>query len=223
MRVNPFVMPIIVIVALLGTVFGAQAMGLWSTSSRTTTNLAGMTPADIKGWMTLQQVMDGLSISQNELYTLGGIPGDISPATALKDLEALVPGFETSALRDALLARLSTPGNDATLPAGTSSPVEADTANTPEPPSATAITPSGESQEAATQLAEQALPADQIKGKMTLREVSTQCAVPLEALLTALGLPTDTDPDAAIKDLVEQGKVAEVATVQEAVSALQKQ
>ncbi len=222
MRVNPFVMPIIVIVALLGTVFGAQATGLWSTSSRTTTNLSEMTPEDIKGWMTLQQVMDGLRISQDELYTLGGIPGDISPATALKDLEALVPGFETSALRDALLARLSTPGNDATLPAGTASPVEADAPNPPEPPSATAITPTGESQEAATQPAEQALPADQIKGTMTLREVSTQCAVPLEALLAALALPTGTDPDAAIKDLVEQGKLAEVTTVQEAVSALQK-
>ena len=41
----------------------------------------------------------------------------------------------------------------------------------------------------------QILPADQIKGRMTLREVSDQCAVDLDALLAALNLPQDTDPD----------------------------
>jgi hypothetical protein len=45
----------------------------------------------------------------------------------------------------------------------------------------------------------QVLPADQIKGRMTLREVAEQCAVPLDQLLAALNLPTTTDSDVAIK------------------------
>ncbi len=211
MRVNPFFMPIIVIVVLLGTVFAAQAAGFWSTSGRDTTNLAQMTPADIKGWMTLQQVMDGLNIAQEELYALASIPASVSPTTALKDLEPLVPGFEVSTLRDALTARLGSTGNAA--PAA-STVVPTQTAIAPPPmPAATA---------AATTSA-QVLPADQIKGKMTLKEVSDQCAIALADLMSALKLPADTDPNVLIKDLVAQGKLAEVSAVQQAVTDLQKQ
>ncbi len=91
MRVNPFFMPVIVIVVLLGTVFVAQAAGIWSTSGRDTVDLGQMTPADIKGWMTLQQVMDGVGISQSDLYALAGIPANIPPTTVLKDLEPVLP------------------------------------------------------------------------------------------------------------------------------------
>ncbi len=211
MRVNPFFMPIIVLVVLLGTVFAAQAAGFWSTSGRDTTDLAQMTPADIKGWMTLQQVMDGLNIPQQELYALASISMSVPPTTALKDLEPLVPGFEVSALRDALTARLGSSAN-ATPAATTAGP----TPTTVAPTTVLASSP------AATALA-QVLPADQIKGKMTLQEVSTQCAVPLVDLLSALKLPVDTDPNALIKDLVAQGTLDEVSTVQQAVVDLQKQ
>jgi hypothetical protein len=67
----------------------------------------------------------------------------------------------------------------------------------------------------------QVLPADQIKGRMTLREVSEQCAVPLEKILEALKLPAGTDPDAAVKDLVAQGVFAELEILRLAVADLQ--
>jgi len=104
MRVNRFLMPIIVIVALLGTTLIAQAAGFWSTSGKDSTDLENMSAADIKGWMTLQQVMDGLKISKEELYSVGGIPLDIPAEKALKDLEGVVPDFEISTLRDKLAA-----------------------------------------------------------------------------------------------------------------------
>ena len=68
----------------------------------------------------------------------------------------------------------------------------------------------------------QILPADQIKGKLTLRQVSDQCAVPLETLLKDVGLPATTDPNTALKDLVSQGALTDVTQVQEAVAKLQK-
>lgn len=102
MKVNPFLAPIIVIVAILGSVLGAQASGIWSTSGRTAVNVQQMTIADVKGWMTLQQVMDGLKISQSDLYQLAHIPADVPTSTALKDLENVVPDFEVTALRDKL-------------------------------------------------------------------------------------------------------------------------
>jgi hypothetical protein len=102
MKVNPFIAPAVVVVALLGSVFGAQAAGLWSTSGRTAVNLRQMAPADIKGWMTLQQVSEGVGIPHDELYALAGVPADVPATTALKELEKLAPGFEVSSLRDAL-------------------------------------------------------------------------------------------------------------------------
>lgn len=213
MRVNPFVMPILLIVALLGTVLAAQAMGVWSVSGRDAVDVANMTPADLKGWMTLQQVMDGLKISQSELYALGNIPADTSASTALKELEAVV---EVSALRDKLSARLnsSSPASNAapapvqsavsTVPTATSSAEKTAVHATPTP------LPLGT-----------VMPTDQIKGKMTLREVSQQCAVPLDKLLAALKL-NDSYADTAIKDLVAQGKIAEVAAVQAAAAEMQR-
>jgi hypothetical protein len=113
MKVKPLFVPVILIVALLGTVFVAQRAGLWSISGRTEVVAdQQLAPADIKGWMTLQQVMDGLHMPQTALYALAGIPADVPPTTALKDVEGIVPGFEISTLRDALAANASAPAPD---------------------------------------------------------------------------------------------------------------
>ena len=69
----------------------------------------------------------------------------------------------------------------------------------------------------------QVLPYDQIKGKMTLREVADQCAVPLDKLLAALNLPANTSPAIEIKSLAADGKIAEVTAVRDAVKVLQGQ
>jgi hypothetical protein len=221
MRVNRFLMPIVVIVALLGTTLIAQAAGFWSTSGKDSIDLENMTPVDIKGWMTLQQVMDGLQIPKDELYAAGGIPLDIPTETALKDLEGVVPDFEISTLRDELAAAANpieppAPIEPTPVPAPTATPVHTQLITgtqhtgdgtgiglTPLPPG-------------------QVLPADQIKGRMTLREVADQCAVLLDQLLAALNLPSNTDPNVAIKDLISQGMLSEVTVVKDAVAKLQK-
>jgi hypothetical protein len=228
MRVNRYFVPVIVIVALLGTVFVAQAFGWWSTSGRTTTDLEALTAADIKGWMTLQQVADGMNLSLTELYRLGGIPAEITPETALKDLEGLVEGFETSTLREALTANLT----DAATVEVTAEPIPAIVT-----PLAATLVPTTEPEftPETTLTAEhngtgtgptplppgQLLPADQIKGRLTLREVSEQCGVDLAALLAGLMLPADTNVNTQLKTLVETGVIDEVSQVQAVVGALQ--
>ena len=52
--------------------------------------------------------------------------------------------------------------------------------------------------------------------------MSEQCAVPLDALLAALGLPADTNPDTALKDLASAGQIADVTAVKTAVANLQQ-
>lgn len=109
MRVKPLFVPAIVIITLMGTILIAQFAGAWIVTGRSTIQLESLAPADIKGWMSLQQVIDGVKIPKDELYALVGIPVDIPTTTALKDLEKLIPGFETSMVRDALAARVATP------------------------------------------------------------------------------------------------------------------
>jgi hypothetical protein len=222
MRVNRFLMPLIVIVALLGTTFIAQAAGFWSTSGKDSTDLENMTSADIKGWMTLQQVMDGLKISKEDLYAVGGIPLDVPTETALKELEGIVPDFEISSLRELL----ASPANPIELPV----PIEP-----APPPTATPIATPVHTQSITGTLRSgdgtglgptplppgQILPADQIKGRLTLREVSDQCAVPLDQLLAALNLPPDINSNVALKDLINAGTLAEVTVVKDVVARLQ--
>ncbi len=219
MRVNRYLMPLIVLVGLLGTVIVAQALGLWATSGRASVNLDSLTPADIKGWMTLQQVADGLGVPLAEVYAAGGVPADIPPTTALKDLEALVEGFETSAVRDAFTGPAeAAPSTESFAPTPTLTPTPlAATEHQPNPGSG-----AGDGAGPTPLPPGQILPASQIKGRMTLQQVSDQCGVELAALLVALNLPTDVNPNTPLKDMVSQGVLDEVSAVQTAVAALQR-
>ena len=93
MTVNKYLMPIIAIAALIAVVLGARLTGDWIVSGKQIP-LGDMTAADIKGWMTLQNVSDGLQIPLPDLYKLAGIPegAAVPPTTAMKDLEGLVGG-----------------------------------------------------------------------------------------------------------------------------------
>lgn len=218
MRVNRFLIPILALIALFGTVLVAQATGNFATNGRAGTDLARLTPADLKGWMTLQDVMNGLGISQSDLYAAANLPSTIPPGTALNKLEAQVPGFSVISLRDKLTVKLGTSAPASTQPM---SPSAVGTVPTPVTP-ASQTAPSTATHPTPTPLPlGQVLPANLIKGSMTLRSASQQCAVPLDRVIIGLKLPADTNPDTLIKDLVGQGKISEVAAVQQVVADLQ--
>jgi len=167
-------------------------------------------------------VIDGTGISQQDLYEVGGIPSDTAPSQALKDLEAIV---SVTTLRDRLAVKLGGTSSTATNVEPQVLP-QATTTNPPSPLTpAQVATPSAE--KTATHATPTPLPAslvlaaDQIKGKMTLKEVSDQCAVPLDQLFSGLKLESNTGPNTAIKDLILQGKITEVTDVQKVVARLQ--
>ena len=65
--------------------------------------------------------------------------------------------------------------------------------------------------------------ADQIKGRMSLREVSRISGMPLDALYEALDLAADQDPDAVLRDLTQQIPGFETSLVREVVADYQSQ
>jgi len=95
----------LVLALFFGTIAIAQSAGLWSVSGKLSPDgapvqLSGADPAEVKGWMTIQAVVDAYHVDQAALYARFSIPAETPPSTALKDLEAIAPDFSVTALRD---------------------------------------------------------------------------------------------------------------------------
>lgn len=124
-RVPALAVPAIALLLGGGVVVAAQASGHWATTGRdaltsTSAQPAGgggglgsgtgassdagatpRTPADVKGWMTLQQVLDAgfPGVTEATLRSRFSIPSTTGLDTALKDLDGSLPGFDVATLR----------------------------------------------------------------------------------------------------------------------------
>jgi hypothetical protein len=214
MKLNRFLLPAVMLVALFGSYMIGKATGLWQVSGRAMVESDGMnTGDDIRGWMTLAQISEGYGIPLPELYNLLGIPAHIPAATALKDMEQSIEGFEVSAVRSAVDAYRS---GAALLPALDITPTPA---VTPAPAAGPGEhIPSGEGGGPTPLSPGEVLPGEAIRGRHTLQEIGEQCQVPVAELLAALGLPEDTDLTMAVKDLG-----VEVILIRQAVTELQQE
>lgn len=123
-RVPTLLAPVVAVLLAVGVVAGAQAAGYWATSGRDV--LAGTTagngtgpeagsgsaevdeaalpasPDDVKGWMTIAQVLaaDFPGVTESGLRQAFAIPASFGLDTPLKDLDGAVPDFDMTALRD---------------------------------------------------------------------------------------------------------------------------
>ena len=62
---------------------------------------AGAVPEDVKGWMTVQQVLDAFPVTKAALYQRFGIPADTPTTTTLSTLKEAggISGFDIPTLR----------------------------------------------------------------------------------------------------------------------------
>lgn len=235
-RVNKYLVPILAVVTLLGSVWVAKAAGVWQTSGRGQVLLdEGGTadPQGIKGWMTLNDVSETYGVPLEALYSMIGASPDIPPDTALKDLEKLVPGMEVWALREAVAAYQDenrTTENEH----NEDDAIEEAPQPTPTPQARLGSEPTAEHdpQGAGEARGEgygegfslpqdgSRLPGSEIKGRMTMQEVIDHCQVPLEYLVAELGLLDDVDTRLWMRDLANQYGI-EVSTVREVVEQYQ--
>lgn len=103
-RVSGLAYAALVLLLFFGTIQIAQQAGLWSVSGKYTpegkpVQLTGADPAEVKGWMTIQAVLDAYHVDKNALYVEFAIPADVPPSAALKELEEVAPDFSVTALR----------------------------------------------------------------------------------------------------------------------------
>ena len=248
-RVNKLLMPVLVVLTLLGSVWVAKAAGLWQTSGRDQILLDGSgqpDPAGIKGWMTLDDLSETYGVPLADLYVMIGAGPDLSSGTALKEMEAIVPGFEVSAVRAGVAAYLNgswAPGDgpfSGSLEGHEEAVLEPASTPTPEPQATAAPQPEaspttgeehvpqgpgagsggGSGGELVLPADGSPLPGSDIRGRMTLQEVVDLCQVPLEVLVAELGLPQDIDAQLRMRDLADQMGI-EVLTVREVVDRYQ--
>ncbi len=204
MKVHRYVLPLVLIASLLGSVFVAKATGYWSTSGRMTVfadESGTADPEGIKGWMTLADVSKIYGIPEAELRSRLDLPADLPADTALKDIEAIVSGFEVSAVRDAVAA----------YRAGLSGGAPDGQATSATPAQATAIP----SETPVSSVAS----AGEITGKNTLAEVARMYGIPVERIVAEAGLPADVDVNAPLKDIVAKYAI-EVLNIREAVARI---
>ncbi len=108
--VHPLAYALLGLALVLGPVEAAQLAGVWTTSGRVSgsgreVTVTGADPSEIKGWMTIEEVVEGYDVPLTEFYARFTIPEDVPKTTALKDLESRVTGFSVDAVRTWLAER----------------------------------------------------------------------------------------------------------------------
>ena len=109
-QVNLYIYAALILVLFLGTIESAKLAGVWSSSGRVTASgeavqITGADPAEVKGWMTIKDVMTAYHVPKETFYEQFTLPADLPETTALKDIEPIVPDFSVTTLREWLAAR----------------------------------------------------------------------------------------------------------------------
>lgn len=217
-----WVMPILSLVLFFGAIGVAQAAGWWVTSGREVVPAGQMTVDDLKGWMTLQESADGLGVPADDLVALVGAQEGlaVSADTALKDLEALVPGFELTTYREWVQAYLDERAGGAAAVTPTAIPTAATTA-----PSGTSSAPTTPMSTTPVSIATPTGPPSGtaesgVRGSMTIREVAETNGVAVDRLLVESGLPADLDPDTVLREIQNEVPGFELQTIRDAIARL---
>lgn len=64
----------------------------------------GTPESGVRGSMTVREVAQANGVAVDRLLAEAGLPADLDPDTVLRDIQALVPGFEIQTVRDAVTA-----------------------------------------------------------------------------------------------------------------------
>lgn len=217
MKASVWLAPVAFVAIMFGTIGVAQATGGWVTSGKQTVTAGQrLTADDLKGWMTLQQASDGLGLPLETLIAAIDPPAGVAltGATAFKDLEALVPGFELTSFREVIRLLLNP-----TTSAAPTSPSAAPTSAPAPQPSAT-HTPTGIP--TGTGSASETGASGSVTGQSTLRGIARDNGLDPAVLARESGLPADVNLDATLKTLRDSYPGWEIQAVRDAVARLGK-
>jgi hypothetical protein len=197
------------------TIGTSQVAGKWKTRPAAvslTDKLGRPDPEAIRGWMTLEDVSSGYGIPIPTLYSAAGLPANVAPSTALKDVSRTYRlEFEPDRIREIVRAQLApqSPPSAPAEPAVDSRPGMPKAERSPAKEVEHAPRESGGNNES------------EVKGFMTLNEIELKTGAPASFLLRRLGLPQDIDSRIPVREWIHQhGK--SIQDLREAVDGYRK-
>ena len=100
--IKPVFVALIVFMIFLGGIGITKLTGIYEVTPPPITTETKMTPEEIKGYMTIEEVSVGLKIDINEVYKKLDIPKSIPKDTKLKEIPNTIPGFDVEGARGKL-------------------------------------------------------------------------------------------------------------------------
>lgn len=100
--IKPLTIIIIVFCIFFGGLLITNITGIYQTTPEKITYETKLTPEEIKGYMTLEELSIGFNINLDELYKKLDIPENVPKDTKLKDVKNFAPNFEVEKVREIL-------------------------------------------------------------------------------------------------------------------------
>ena len=112
-RVSPMALGVTVIVIFFGVIGLTKAVGIYQSTPPHVSEMrksGNISPDDIKGYMTLNEVADLFSLPLDSLYNRLGLDrSQVPPDTKGRDISSIVEGFETDNIRLVVADMLAVP------------------------------------------------------------------------------------------------------------------
>ena len=185
-KVNIFVYMVIGLVFFVGSCQVAHLAGWWNTSGKVSVTgenitATGTNPDEIRGFMTIQEVLTAYKVTWEEFSKKFNLPADTALSAPLNTLEKVSPDFSVTKLRDWLKEKISVTGEIPKAAVETPKAAVETPKATVETPKATGETPKATSTN-----------PDDIKGFMTIQDVLTTYKVTWEEFSNKFNLPVET-------------------------------
>lgn len=101
-NVKPLILIILVISIFFGGIGISKIFNIYELTPPPVTASTTLTPEEIRGYMTIEDVSIGLKMDVKEIYEKLNIPTHIPKNTKLKDIKNFIPNFEVETAREIL-------------------------------------------------------------------------------------------------------------------------
>lgn len=181
------------IALIISLIAGSMQLGWFNSSGRIDAKTgkaieltSSSVGADIKGWMTLDQVVQGFGLDRAELYAVFGIPSTVDASSSLGELSEAGLGIEIPALRAWIDARASGVTLD-------EPPAVVGATEEPGSGEASAAEPAGEGAVGAAGI--------EVRGRTTIAEILDATHVSKETFYARYSIPSDVSTDTKLGEV----------------------
>ncbi|ADL50033.1 4Fe-4S binding protein [Clostridium cellulovorans] len=100
--VKPAIVILLVLLIFFGAIGATKVIGMYQVTPSKITSETKLTPEEIKGYMTLEEIATGLKLDLNQVYEKLDLPNSVPKDTKLKEIKDIIPDFEVEEAKEKL-------------------------------------------------------------------------------------------------------------------------